>query len=138
MPLTLNPGQLWGKVKKQVGKSFYLIKSKRPLTIGEVVNHGVNIEDVRKKSGWLGRDHITECYEFVRKNGKYTSKDYKSRRIKVPGNLLPRIIALLAFVVPEEIESFTQDEGEVCYGARLRGIRTVHKTGIERRGNSFG
>ena len=92
--------------------------------IAGVTREGLNLEVVDKgKMRWVPRHDITRCYQFVRRQGKYTLEDFKQGRIRAPN--LAAIIALLPHAVPEEIQPFTQDEGETLFGVRLRGIRKV-------------
>jgi hypothetical protein len=127
MPLTLNDKELWERIKKLEGNEFRLIETRQPFKIFEVANEGVTTKNLEKHNTyWLPRKNVTITYEHVKKYGKYTSADYEApshdpKRIRVPK--LAQIIALLAFAVPEEIEPFTQDEGERLFGDRLRGIR---------------
>jgi hypothetical protein len=122
MPLTLNNNQLWERIASVQGQQFPLIETGRIFRVGKVLNEGVNIENVQTgKTHWLPRKNLTSTYEHVKKYGKYTKADYEAGIITVSG--LAKIIALLAFAVPEEIAPFTRDEGKRLFGERLRGIR---------------
>ena len=122
MPLVLNHEELWERIKRVEGKPIPRIERKRIFRVVKVVNERVCLQDADKdKIQWLPQNYVWRCYEHVKKHGKYTSKDRKT--IKVPASLLARIIALLAFAIPEEIVAFTQDQGEHLFGERLRGIR---------------
>jgi len=123
MPLVLNDKELWERIEKVQGKVFSLIETKRRIEVVKVLNRKVNLKDLKeRKIRPVPRKDIVNCYEYVKKNGKYTSKVWK-KDPRISGNSLARIIALLAFAVPEEIVPFTRDEGERLFGERLRGIR---------------
>jgi len=123
MPLVLNNDQLWKRIQNVEGQKFPLIETKRRIEVIKVLNRKVNLKDLEKrKIRTVSRDDIVNCYEYVKENGKYTSKVWK-KDPRISGNSLARIIALLAFAVPEEIVPFTQDQGERLFKERLRGIR---------------
>lgn len=123
MPLLLNPEQLWEKVKESEGTKFCSIERKLEYKIVEVADRVLNLKSLDDDTiKPLRREDIIKMYRFVDENTKYTSSDFRDIRIKGV-NEIPRIIALLPHVVPEEIEAFSQDQGEIDYGERRRGIR---------------
>jgi hypothetical protein len=122
MPLTLNSDQLWERIKKVEGQQFSLIQTRELFRVDEVANERVTTKNVQTgKTCKLSRKNVTFIYEYVKKEGKCTCDVYPEEKIKFMR--LAQIIALLALAVPEEIESFTQDEGERLFGKKLRGIR---------------
>jgi hypothetical protein len=105
------------------GQQFSLIETRRRIEVVKALNRKVNLKDLKeRKIRPVSREDIVNCYEYVKENGKYTSKAWK-KDPRISGNSLARIIALLAFAVPEEIAPFTRDEGKRLFGERLRGIR---------------
>jgi hypothetical protein len=122
VPLTLNSDQLWERIKKVEGQQFSLIQTRELFRVDEVANERVTTKNVQTgKTCKLSRKNVTFIYEYVKKEGKCTRDVYPEEKIKFMR--LAQIIALLALAVPEEIESFTQDEGERLFGKKLRGIR---------------
>jgi hypothetical protein len=123
MPLTLSNNQLWERIKKVQGQQFSLIETGHRIEVVEIFNNKVNLKDLNGgKIRPVPRKEIEDCYDYVKENGKYTSKVWK-KDPRISGNSLARIIALLTFAVPDEIAPFTQDQGERLFGERLRGIR---------------
>jgi len=119
MPLTLTEGQLWERVRAFQGQEFGMIERqewrRRVLCVAD---KGALVERVNEDTVCgVHRKDIFAMYDFIRDH-EYTSEDKDHPKLKNVQEK-PLIIALLAAVLPEEIEPFTRMQGE----KGLRGIR---------------
>ncbi|MCP3681318.1 MAG: hypothetical protein GY861_01385 [bacterium] len=122
----LNKRELRAKISKNIGGVFHLLHQKeRKYKIIEV-DSSVIIERVQShEKSSLSINIIERCYEYVKTHETYTRIDYNAYRLHEVN--LPRIIALLPFVLPDEIKAFSQEEGKTIVGENLRGICTVER-----------
>ena len=119
----LSQSELWERVERVQGKIIYSIERGSPSLITEVT--GDTVKRARPTGGKqltpAHREDLYNTYCYVVDNGQVTGKDFGNvpghRRFGLNGRF---IIALLANVIPDQIEAFKRDN---TWLRGLSGIR---------------
>ena len=121
----LSRAELWQRVKRVQRKIIHSIEQGSPSLITGVT--GDTVERARPTGGKqltpAHREELYNTYRYVVDNGRVTGKDFGNvpghRRFGLNGRL---IIALLADVIPDQIEVFKRDNPWLrgLSGIRLR------------------
>jgi len=117
--MPLSDSELWKRVKGLEGETIYTLKRRKANKILSVDAHWVVIE---RRATKPSREDIFSVYKYLRRAGEVTKEDLLGGAsiLKHPyGKKVGSIIkAILARVVPEEIEVIPETEGVT--GIRLR------------------
>ncbi len=125
----LDEDMLLERIKDNEGAIFYSAQKENEYRLLKVnVNKRNVLVEVSGSARSVPHKNIYKFYTFVKSKDYYT----KSRRDELIAfgwkpYAIPRMFALLDYVIPEELRAFSKEKGEVIVGEGLCGICTIER-----------
>ena len=116
MPPKLPEEEVWSRIRSLWKKTVYTIDTRQPYEIKGTTSEIIIIENRNVRPH---RGDVYRVYLRLHEDG-YVANDNMPKRIVKPGQSLRIILAILAAILPDEIEIFAK--------GRAKGIRFKEQT----------